>query len=134
MLSRTSFLALGIGAFLLASPQACGNDEGLAAVGSGGAAGATLDAAHEDPVTPDAGDDASPDVPTASPPSDGSIEADAVADSNPDVPDAFGPVLGSKAPDFSLLDVNPNSSSYQSYVKPSDYFGQVSAWYFGHAT
>jgi hypothetical protein len=36
-------------------------------------------------------------------------------------------------PDFSLLDVNETSSSYNTYVSPTDYLGQVSAWYFGSA-
>jgi len=36
-------------------------------------------------------------------------------------------------PDFSLLDVNETSSTYDAYVGPSDYLGQVSAWYFGSA-
>jgi hypothetical protein len=37
-------------------------------------------------------------------------------------------------PDFSLVDVNANSFSYQETVSPRDYLGQISAWYFGHAT
>jgi len=37
-------------------------------------------------------------------------------------------------PDFSLTDVNANSSRYQKAVSPRDYLGQVTAWYFGHAT
>ena len=36
--------------------------------------------------------------------------------------------------DFALLDVNPTSSTYNQTVSPRDYLGQVSAWYFGHAT
>jgi len=35
---------------------------------------------------------------------------------------------------FSLEDVNPTSGSYGERVAPADYAGQVSAWYFGHAT
>jgi hypothetical protein len=38
------------------------------------------------------------------------------------------------APDFHLLDVNTASKSYGQSVSPRDYLGQVSAWYFGHAT
>jgi len=38
------------------------------------------------------------------------------------------------APDFSLRDVNPNSSRFDQMVSPRDYEGQVSAYYFGHAT
>lgn len=37
-------------------------------------------------------------------------------------------------PDFSLVDQNPNSATYQQAVSPHDYHGKVSAWYFGHAT
>ena len=36
--------------------------------------------------------------------------------------------------DFSLIDVNANSSRYGEAVSPRDYLGQVSAWYFGRAT
>jgi hypothetical protein len=37
-------------------------------------------------------------------------------------------------PDFTLTDVNLTSSSYDQPVSPRDYLGQVSGWYFGHAT
>ena len=37
-------------------------------------------------------------------------------------------------PDFNLIDFNPTSSTYDQPVSPRDYFGEVSAWYFGHAT
>jgi hypothetical protein len=37
-------------------------------------------------------------------------------------------------PDFSLLDVNPNSPSYSQVVSPRQEQGKVSAWYFGYAT
>ena len=36
--------------------------------------------------------------------------------------------------DFALFDVNSTSSTYNQTVSPRDYLGQVSAWYFGHAT
>lgn len=36
-------------------------------------------------------------------------------------------------PDFNLLDVNETSATYDAYVGPHDYLGQVSAWYFGSA-
>ena len=39
-----------------------------------------------------------------------------------------------QVPDFSLVDVNPNSATYNQNVSPRDYLGQTSAWYFGHAT
>jgi hypothetical protein len=38
------------------------------------------------------------------------------------------------APDFSLQDVNPNSSTSGQLVSPRNYLDQISAWYFGHAT
>lgn len=36
--------------------------------------------------------------------------------------------------DFSLLDVNANSSSLGDSISPREALGQISAWYFGHAT
>ncbi len=37
-------------------------------------------------------------------------------------------------PNFSVADVNPNSARFQEAVSPSDYLGQISAWYFGQST
>jgi len=37
-------------------------------------------------------------------------------------------------PAFSLVDINPSSTSFNQPVSPRDYLGQVSSWYFGHAT
>lgn len=37
-------------------------------------------------------------------------------------------------PDFHLFDVNSTSSTFNQLVSPRDYLGQVSAYYFGHAT
>ena len=45
-----------------------------------------------------------------------------------------GPALGAVVPDFAVSDVNPNSPRNGEAVSPRDYSGQVSAWYFGHAT
>ena len=42
-------------------------------------------------------------------------------------------VQGKRAPDFSLLDVNSTSTTYDEDVSPRDEVGRVSAWYFGHA-
>ena len=42
--------------------------------------------------------------------------------------------LMEKVFDFSLPDVNSTSATFGQDVSPSDYLGQVSAWYFGHAT
>lgn len=41
---------------------------------------------------------------------------------------------GEPVPDFSLVDVNQTSPSYDQSISPRDYAGQTSAWYFGHAT
>jgi hypothetical protein len=37
-------------------------------------------------------------------------------------------------PDFSLQDVNPNSTTHGQQVSPRQYLNSVSAYYFGHAT
>jgi hypothetical protein len=37
-------------------------------------------------------------------------------------------------PDFALSDLNPTSDTFSESVSPRDYMGQVSGWYFGHAT
>jgi len=36
--------------------------------------------------------------------------------------------------DFTLLDVNTTSASFDSPVSPRDFIGRISVWYFGHAT
>ena len=36
--------------------------------------------------------------------------------------------------DGGLVDVNPNSATYDQYIVPEDFQGMISAWYFGHAT
>ena len=41
---------------------------------------------------------------------------------------------GEPLPDFSLIDVNTNSDSYDTSVQFSEFEQRVSAWYFGHAT
>ena len=38
------------------------------------------------------------------------------------------------APDFSLIDVNSNSATFEDAVSPRDYLEMVSGWYFTHAT
>lgn len=50
--------------------------------------------------------------------------------------DPLSPVLqgNGPVPDFSVEDVNPNSARDGELVSPRDYLGEVSAWYFGHAT
>ena len=37
-------------------------------------------------------------------------------------------------PDFTIEDVNPNSPTYGDTLSPREYLGQISCWYFGHAT
>ena len=37
-------------------------------------------------------------------------------------------------PDFTLLDVNPNSATHDQQVSPRQYEEKISAWYFGHST
>lgn len=49
------------------------------------------------------------------------------SDQPPEVPE-------SAVPEFSLLDVNPNSATTGTNVSPRDYVRRLSAWYFGHAT
>ena len=54
--------------------------------------------------------------------------------------DSGGTILGpvahpeNAAPDFAILDINPDSPRHDEMVSPRDYVGQISAWYFGHAT
>ena len=42
--------------------------------------------------------------------------------------------IGVQVADFSLLDTNPTSLTYNQRVSPRDTLGQVTGWYFGHAT
>jgi len=37
-------------------------------------------------------------------------------------------------PDFSLADVNAASPTFSTNISPRSHLGEVSAWYFGHAT
>lgn len=37
-------------------------------------------------------------------------------------------------PEFAVADANPASARFGENVSPRDYLGEVSAWYFGHAT
>ncbi|MCY1054432.1 hypothetical protein [Nannocystis sp. SCPEA4] len=41
---------------------------------------------------------------------------------------------GEPAPDWKLVDVNPDSATHEQARGPSDYAGSVSGWYFAHAT
>lgn len=50
------------------------------------------------------------------------------------VVDGAEPLLaGAEVPAFALEDVNPASALYGQLVGPSDYVGEASVWYFGHA-
>ena len=42
--------------------------------------------------------------------------------------------IGEVLTDFTLPDVNETSATYGTDVTVSSFQGQVSAWYFGHAT
>ena len=45
-----------------------------------------------------------------------------------------GGAVAQMVPDFTLMDLNPMSSSAGQEVSPRDYLSRVSAWYFGHST
>lgn len=45
-----------------------------------------------------------------------------------------GGAVAQMVPDFTLVDLNPMSSSAGQEVSPRDYLSRVSAWYFGHST
>ena len=64
------------------------------------------------------------------------LHAGALATILPDVapPDAEGEAAASQVADFQLLDVNETSSTFNQRISPRDYIGQVTGWYFGHAT
>ena len=49
-------------------------------------------------------------------------------------PTPLGMAIGTQAPEFSLPDVNPASSTFATDVSPSQALGSASAWYFGHST
>jgi len=140
--TRALFTTLASCALAAAVGSACGHDElwlgadaGLESTGgvaskpggpdassggttsSGGAAGAGAGDASGDGLAGSAGALA-----------DASDAAEAGNDA--DASDAPGAVV----PDFKLLDENPASALYKKQVSPRDYLGQVSAWYFGHAT
>lgn len=53
---------------------------------------------------------------------------------SPSSPDGGVSLPSDAAPDFGLLDVNPNSATHDQLVSPRWYLHKVSAWYFGHAT
>jgi len=44
------------------------------------------------------------------------------------------PPVEGVVPDFSLLDVNENSTTFNQNVSPRQFAEKISAWYFGHST
>ena len=48
--------------------------------------------------------------------------------------DMGGPPPEGVVEDFTLKDVNPNSTRFDQDVSPRDYLEKVSGWYFGAAT
>jgi hypothetical protein len=58
------------------------------------------------------------------------LVASAVACSSPEEATAPSGVF----PDFSLVDQNPNSASFEQEISPRDHLKKVSGWYFIHAT
>ena len=40
--------------------------------------------------------------------------------------------LGIIMPEFTLMDTNPNSPTFEEEILPRDYLGAVTGWYFGH--
>jgi hypothetical protein len=141
-------LSLGLGCAVLAAlALSCGEDEQVrtADAGSAGsAAGGNAGSAPRHDATAGSGGGA------GSSSSDGAIdgeggEAGAIADASADgVGEAggldaeagtdAGDAMATLMPSFGLYDVNPSSPRYQDLVAPKDYQGQISAWYFGHAT
>jgi hypothetical protein len=98
---------------------------GAAAGTAGSSAGSSGSAGSGGSATGGTTGDAQPDTST-----DGAL-ADASTDGSADAAsDGPAPVVT----DFHLEDVNPASALYKKSVSPRDYLGQVSAWYFGHAT
>lgn len=129
-----------LGITLLAA--ACGHDELWLGSDGGATGGVHAGGMASKPSKPDAAAGASGggSAGGGGAPSDGAsdvvAEADAAGDSDAGGGDGGDGGDGAVAvvPDFSLVDENPASSLYQKKVSPRDYLGQISAWYFGHAT
>ena len=54
--------------------------------------------------------------------------------SKDDKKNPIAPTPVEQVPDFSLIDANPKSSTYNTPVSPRQQLSKVSAWYFGHAS
>ena len=93
---------------------------------------AQADTAGRDTARPDSADTAPVD--TAQHTGD-SGPADTSGDTSVDTaPVDTGLDPAAMAPDFALVDQNPNSPRVGEVVSPRDYLEQVSGWYFTHAT
>jgi hypothetical protein len=136
-MNTTIVARLGLVGFALVagcSPRAAPLDTGSADALSGDNAGgfasqdarSIADAGAEDAGSiVDAGSDARE-------PDDVALVADASAHDAADA-DA-GPSAPFVAPDFTLPDLNPNSTTHRMDVSPRAMRGRVTAWYFGTAT
>ena len=138
MLRRLATRGFALATLTLATILACGQDEPFGPAAAAGAGGvAAVDAATSDGTagTPQGGaDSSSPKDATDDMAKEAATDA-ALADAGDaqtvtDATDAPATIV----PDFALTDENPASATYQKSVSPRDYLGQVSAWYFGHAT
>lgn len=70
-------------------------------------------------------------APTAWP---GDPDSGAAGDSGSAPPAPTSLALGEAPPDFSLMDTNPSSATYQQPVVPSKQLGVVTGWYFFKAS
>ena len=64
----------------------------------------------------------------------GELDSGAAADSGGSPPGPSSLAIGEVVPDFSLLDTNPSSATYQQPVVPSKQLGVVTGWYFFKAS
>ncbi|WAS95314.1 hypothetical protein [Nannocystis punicea] len=58
----------------------------------------------------------------------------ALAGCSEEAPNTATGETGGPAPDWTLVDVNPDSATHDQPRGPRDYAGSVSGWYFAHAT
>jgi hypothetical protein len=136
-MNTTIVARLGLVGFALVagcSPRAAaldtGSSDALSDDSAGGFAsqdaGSIVDARSEDAAPAvDAGSDARE-------PDDVALVADATA--HDAASSDAGPSAPFVAPDFTLPDLNPNSTTHRMDVSPRAMRGRVTAWYFGTAT
>lgn len=150
---RTLTLSLFSLALTASFGAACGHDEllGVVATGgstatggvagaatggttaTGGVAGAASGGTTASGGVSGTANDASPDGLAGSAGSVNDASSDALADASDAAADS-GDAMAAVVPDFKLVDENPSSALSKQQVSPRDYLGQVSAWYFGHST